>query len=120
MLFTFCGYKETAMNQSESIAWRFIGPGGLDRFMTQSKYEKQPPGIQKWYEPFRCAACSTTNAQCKHDDDLFDDQTEVHIEADMPACEHNLVFMFPGQGKFDIYKCTKCLARVTIDWTRGR
>jgi len=46
----------------EAVAWRLRAPVescGLQRFMTQAKYEKQTPAIQKWYEPFKCQNCAT-------------------------------------------------------------
>ena len=46
----------------EVVAWRLRAPVescGLQRFMTQAKYEKQTPAIQKWYEPFKCQNCAT-------------------------------------------------------------
>ena len=31
-------------------------------------------------------------------------------------CEHSLVFMHPGLGKHDVYKCTKCNETITKMW----
>ena len=50
----------------EVVAWRLRAPVescGLQRFMTQAKYEKQTPAIQKWYEPFNCQNCATTKPE---------------------------------------------------------
>lgn len=46
----------------EVVAWRLrasVESCGLQRFMTQAKYEKQTPAIKKWYEPFKCQSCAT-------------------------------------------------------------
>lgn len=46
----------------EVVAWRLrasVESCGLQRFMTQAKYEKQTPAIKKWYEPFKCQSCVT-------------------------------------------------------------
>jgi hypothetical protein len=51
-----------AQPAQEPVAWRFTGIAGLNRFMTQKKYEAQAAEIKKWYEPFKCANCTTPPA----------------------------------------------------------
>ena len=45
--------------EQEPVAWRFTGIAGLKRYMTQKQYDAQTPETKKWYEPFRCANCTT-------------------------------------------------------------
>jgi hypothetical protein len=45
--------------QGEPVAWRFTGIAGLKRFISQKMYEAQTPATKKWYEPFKCANCTT-------------------------------------------------------------
>ena len=53
-------YKDAyAQPEQEPVAWRFTGIAGLNRYMTQKKYDAQTPEIKKWYEPFKCANCIT-------------------------------------------------------------
>ena len=51
--------KESLTQEQEPVAWRFTGIAGLNRYMTQKKYDAQTPEIKKWYEPFKCANCIT-------------------------------------------------------------
>jgi hypothetical protein len=39
------------LSSGQDYTWRFTGLGGLARHMTDEKYKKQPPEVQKWYEP---------------------------------------------------------------------
>lgn len=39
-------------------AWRFTGPTGLKKYLTQAQYEAQTDGVKRWYEPYHCASCS--------------------------------------------------------------
>ena len=53
--------RSQALAQSEQpadnlLAWRCTG-SGLKRFMTHRQFSAQTPGVKKWYEPFKCAAC---------------------------------------------------------------
>ena len=56
-----CGFSAQAFPkpEQEPVAWRFTGIAGLNRYMTQKKYDAQTPEIKKWYEPFKCANCIT-------------------------------------------------------------
>lgn len=50
-----------AIKGKDAIAWQLRPEHqhcGLVRYMTQAKYAAQVPSIQKWYQPFRCGACS--------------------------------------------------------------
>jgi hypothetical protein len=38
------------------VLWRFIGPGGLKKWLTDAQYQAQTPGVRKWYEPM-CSKC---------------------------------------------------------------
>ena len=49
------------------FSWRCTGMG-LKPFMTQAQYEAQSLSIQKWYEPFKCAACTPTTQQWDAED----------------------------------------------------
>ena len=58
-----CDALSSAAKTDERIAWRLkpsIDPCGLMRYITQRMFEQQTPGVKRWYEPYRCANCSTT------------------------------------------------------------
>lgn len=46
--------------QQERTAWRFTGIAGLKRYMSQRQYDAQTSETKKWYEPFKCANCITS------------------------------------------------------------
>ena len=54
--------------QGEPVEWRFTGPAGLKRYMTQQQYEAQTPEIQRWYEPVASANRSDPPAPSVPDD----------------------------------------------------
>jgi hypothetical protein len=45
------------------VAWRFTGIAGFKRFVTEAQYKAFSPEVRAWYEPFKCASCSTPPAQ---------------------------------------------------------
>lgn len=47
-----------ARHTQEPIAWQATKLG-LVKFVTQSKYDKYPSVVKKWYQPFKCASCSS-------------------------------------------------------------
>ncbi|KAB2965836.1 hypothetical protein [Zoogloea sp.] len=58
-----CDALSSAEKTGERIAWRLkssVDPCGLMRYITQRMFEQQTPGVQRWYEPYRCTSCSTT------------------------------------------------------------
>ena len=38
------------------IAWRHTGVG-FRRFITEERYRRAEPRVQRWYEPYHCAHC---------------------------------------------------------------
>lgn len=48
-----------AMQGDKTIAWENrTWPNGLNRYMTDKKYQAQPESIKKWYKPYRCSNCA--------------------------------------------------------------
>lgn len=43
----------------EPVAWRFTGIAGFKRFVTDAQYKAFSPEVRAWYEPFKCAICTT-------------------------------------------------------------
>jgi hypothetical protein len=46
----------------EPVAWRFTGIAGFNRFVTDAQYKAFSPEVRAWYEPFKCATCTTPTA----------------------------------------------------------
>jgi hypothetical protein len=46
----------------EPVAWRFTGIAGFKRFVTDAQYKAFSPEVRAWYEPFKCASCTTPPA----------------------------------------------------------
>jgi hypothetical protein len=43
----------------QPVAWRFTGIAGFKRFVTEAQYKAFSPEVRAWYEPFKCATCTT-------------------------------------------------------------
>jgi hypothetical protein len=46
----------------EPAAWRFTGLAGFKRYVTDAQYQAFSLEVQSWYEPFKCASCTTPPA----------------------------------------------------------
>jgi hypothetical protein len=46
----------------EPVAWRFTGIDGFKRFVTDDQHKGFSPEVRAWYEPFKCASCTTPPA----------------------------------------------------------
>jgi hypothetical protein len=46
----------------EPVAWRFTGIAGFKRFVTDAQHKGLPLEVRAWYEPFKCASCTTPPA----------------------------------------------------------
>jgi hypothetical protein len=66
----------------EPVAWRFTGIDGFKRFVTDAQYKAFSPEVRAWYEPFKCASCTTPPAQ------PAPVQEPVEIDADMRNVLH--------------------------------
>jgi hypothetical protein len=48
--------------KQETVAWRFTGIAGFERFVTDAQYKAFSPEVRAWYEPFKCASYTTPPA----------------------------------------------------------
>jgi hypothetical protein len=53
---------ERAAPVQEPVAWRFTGIAGFKRFVTDAQHKGLPLEVRAWYEPFKCASCTTPPA----------------------------------------------------------
>jgi hypothetical protein len=54
----------------EPVAWRFTGIAGFKRFVTDAQHKGLPLEVRAWYEPFKCASCTTPPAAQRHTIDM--------------------------------------------------
>lgn len=47
----------TSLRAGDQIAWECTGQG-LTKYVTDAKFKKFTPGVQKWYKPYRCSHCT--------------------------------------------------------------
>ena len=45
----------------EPFAWESTTPGYI-KYITQARYEKFSPNVQRWYKPYRCSGCAERGA----------------------------------------------------------
>ena len=45
----------------EPVAWESTTPGYI-KYITQARYEKFSPNVQRWYKPYRCSGCAERGA----------------------------------------------------------
>lgn len=45
--------------EGEPVAWDAGTDTGLTRYITETKYKKFTPAIQRFYKPFKCSSCYT-------------------------------------------------------------
>ena len=56
--------KQVAAPQQEAqepFAWESTTPGYI-KYITQARYEKFSPNVQRWYKPYRCSGCAERGA----------------------------------------------------------
>lgn len=45
----------------EPVAWESTTPGYI-KYITQARYEKFSPNVQRWYKPYGCSGCAERGA----------------------------------------------------------
>ncbi len=97
----------------QPVAWRFTGIAGFKRFVTDAQHKAFSPEVRAWYEPFKCASCSTpptqpapctwTKSPDPHMPDTFD-----------ATCGVVWTFTDGGPAENDVRFCPGCGAAVSV------
>lgn len=53
-----------AAPQQEPFAWESTTPGYI-KYITQARYEKFSPNVQRWYKPYKCSSCAAPQQEAQ-------------------------------------------------------
>jgi hypothetical protein len=61
----------TQPEAQEPVAWESTTPGYI-KYITQARYEKFSPNVQRWYKPYKCSSCAAPQPAPLRDDVVRD------------------------------------------------